>query len=58
MSCLGIGIRQTNSDVDLLYKSVKYALRRVKQASPVKYFLRKCECKMDFRQKRKSIFVF
>ena len=52
---LGIGICPTHSEIDLLCKSVKYALRRVKQASPVKYFLRKCECKMDFRFWRKSI---
>ena len=55
---LGIGICPTHSEIDLLCKSVKYALRRVKQASPVKYFLRKCECKMDFRFWRKSIFLF
>ena len=53
---LGIGICPTHSEIDLLCKSVKYALRRVKQAPLVKYFLRKCECKMDFRFWRKSIF--
>ena len=33
----------TRSEIDLPCKSVKYTLRCVKSASPVKYFLRKCK---------------